>query len=88
MYGLGRAERGTRRALIAAYPRQVRVRDLLAWAYPDVAKPKNWHRTSVHRAVRRWGVVVGKTGNGYGNLWAANEALEREIKGKRWNTAR
>jgi hypothetical protein len=46
MFGLGRAERGTRRALIACWPNPARVTDLLEWTYPRVEKPKNWHRTS------------------------------------------
>jgi len=77
----GRVERQTRRAIVARWPQPVCIRDLLAWAYPGIAKPTIWHRKSVHRAVKRWAVVVGKTGNGYGNLWAANAELERAIRG-------
>jgi hypothetical protein len=80
MFGLGRAQRGTRRALIANYPNPVRVADLLAWVYPRISKPTTWHRVAVHRAVKRWAIVVGKTGNGYGNLWVANAELERQIR--------
>jgi hypothetical protein len=82
MFGLGRAERGTRRALIACWPNPARVNDLLEWTYPRVDKPKRWHRTSVHRAVKRWAIVVGKTGNGYGNLWLPNAELMRRIRGE------
>jgi hypothetical protein len=82
---IGRIQLQTRRCLIAAWPRPTSVKDLLLWAYPAIARPTIWHRKAVHRAVKKWAVVVGRTGNNYGNLWAANEALERQIKGEPTN---
>jgi hypothetical protein len=83
MPGLGHVARGTKYALIAHFPRPITVRDLLQWSFPGVSKPEIKHRAAVHRAVKRWAVVVGKTGpNGRANLWAANPELERQILGK------
>jgi hypothetical protein len=57
---IGRIQRQTKRCLIAAWPNSVSVRDLLEYSYPRISKPQIWHRVAVHRAVRRWGVVVAK----------------------------
>jgi hypothetical protein len=79
MYGLGPVERQCRRALIAKYPHPITVRDLMAWSYSG-AEPKYWHRRAVHRAIKKFGIVVGKTGNnGRANLWMPNAELERQI---------
>jgi hypothetical protein len=78
---IGKVQLRTRRALIAAWPNPVRVTDLLSWSYPRIARPNSWHRVAVHRAVRRWAVVVGKAGRA--NLWALRPEMERHIQGVR-----
>jgi hypothetical protein len=77
---IGKVQRGTRRALVTAWPKPVRVTDLLAWSYPRTDRPKSWHRVAVHRAVKRWAFVVGKAGRA--NLWLPNEQLRRQILGR------
>src|SRR5262245_59584678 len=76
---VGRVERQARRAVIASGGRPVGIRTLLAWCFPRVTEPKAWHRTSVHRAARRFLVVVGKVGRA--NLWGPNAELARLIRG-------
>jgi Cytochrome C oxidase, mono-heme subunit/FixO len=80
---VGRVQRGARRALITLWPKPVRVSDLLEWSYPRIDKPRAWHRTAVHRAVRRWAIVVGKAGRA--NLWMPNAELARLIDPPRQN---
>lgn len=76
MFGIGPIQRRTRRALIARWPEPARVSDLLEYSYPRIDAPKRWHRKSMYRALRRWGVNVG-----YGK-WVPNRELERKIRGE------
>jgi len=73
---IGRIQRQTRRALITAWPEPASVAHLLEWSYSKIDRPKRWHRKSMYRALKRWGVNVG-----YGK-WAANTALEAQIRGE------
>ena len=56
---MGRVQRQCRRALIALS--HARIRDLLEWCYPHALEFKHWHRKSIHLAIRKVGVPVGKT---------------------------
>jgi len=75
MFGIGPIQRRTRRALIACWP-EPRVSDLLEHSYPRVDTPKRWHRKSMYRALKRWGVNAG-----YGK-WAPNDELLARIRGE------
>jgi len=66
--------RQIRRAMIAADGRPVFTRDLLRWAYPQLERFQCWHYWSVYRAVKRYGIRVGRA-------WAPNAELRRLICG-------
>jgi hypothetical protein len=77
MFGIGTIQRRTKHALIARWPEPARVSDLLEYSYPRVDAPKRWHRKSMYRALRRWGVNVGR------GLWAPNAELAEQISPKK-----
>jgi len=65
--------------VIVSDGRPVGIRTLLAWCYPRVSEPKAWHRTSVHRASRKFLVVIGRVGRA--NLWGPSEETWRWLRG-------
>jgi hypothetical protein len=64
---IGRVQRQCRRALIARG--RVTIRDLLAWAFPRAPIYLPWMRTSVHRAIKKFGVPVRPTRKRYATTW-------------------
>jgi hypothetical protein len=64
---LGRIQLQCRRALIALS--RVRIGDLLEWAYPHATEFKHWHRKSIHRAIIKVGIPVGKTRERHATTW-------------------
>jgi hypothetical protein len=64
---IGRIQLQCRRALIAKG--QATVRDLLAWAYPRASTYLPWMRTSVHRAIKKFGVPARPTRERFASLW-------------------
>jgi hypothetical protein len=64
---MGRVQLQCRRALIALS--RVRIGDLLVWAYPHVTEFKHWDRKSIHRAIIKVGIPVGKTRERCATTW-------------------
>jgi hypothetical protein len=59
------------RVLIAADSKPVTITDLLQYCYPFTESFKMWHRTSIHRAVHKFAVEVGRRrSRGAPILWA------------------
>ena len=73
---IGRIQRQVVRSFIAAAGRRVRFTDLLRRAYPAVAAPAAWQRWSIYRALKKYGVNVGR------GLWAPNPELSEKISPK------
>jgi hypothetical protein len=69
----GRVIRQIRRAMIAASGRPLFTRELIEWCYPGRER-QHWHYWSVYRAVKRYGIRIGRG-------WAPNADLRRLIDG-------
>jgi hypothetical protein len=71
-----------RRALIAAKGAPVCIGDFLPRCFPRAKTYTRWMRNSVHRALPRFAVSLGRTNTrGRPNLWIPNPELMRRIKG-------
>ena len=75
---IGHVQKQVRRALITA-EKPVRIADLLPYCYPRVERFELWHRGCVHRAAKRFAVVIGRDAKG--NVWGPNDELARLIDG-------
>src|SRR5262245_49702282 len=65
MFGLGRVQRGIRRAFLAQPDRPLLTRELAEWCFPRVTKLENKHLVSICRACRRMAIVrVGREWRG------------------------
>jgi hypothetical protein len=71
MSRVGRIQRQVRRRLVAA-DGPVQFSELVAWSYAGDRRPWRW---PIYRALRRWGVNVGR------GWWAPNDELRRLIEG-------
>jgi hypothetical protein len=64
---MGRVQLQCRRCLIAL--NRAKIGDLLAWCYPKAIELKHWHRKSIHRAIIKVGIPVGKTRERHATTW-------------------
>jgi len=78
----GRVQRNIRRAFVAVNGRPLCIAELLARCYPAAREHPHWHRTNIHRAVRKFAVPIGQSrARGYPIIWAPNAELRRLISG-------
>lgn len=70
---VGRVQRQIRRALLAADGRPVSIGELLPRCYPRSTKYTRWQRWSIHRALPRFAVPLGRYMSAQGRpmLWRA-----------------
>jgi hypothetical protein len=73
---VGRIQRQVRRAFVASSGAPLEISALLASCYPRLAKFKHGHRKSVHRALKRFAVSLGRLPHVQGRpaLWAPKSA--------------
>ena len=79
---VGRVFRQIRRCLIANGGKPVLIGDLLDYCYPGSRVHPHWHRTSIHRALPRYAVLIGRMGCGRGRpgVYGPNAELMRRIR--------
>jgi hypothetical protein len=76
----GRIQRGIRRAFIAANGRPLCIRELLARCYPATDDHPHWHRWSIHRALPKYAIPIGRSkARGCPIMWAPNSELMQLI---------
>lgn len=80
-YRVGRIQRQIRRAFIAHGGSPLNIGQFLEWAYPASERHPIWHRTNVHRALRRFAVSLGRIPDRPGRpcVWAPTPELKRRI---------
>ena len=76
---VGRVQLAVRRSFVAADGGPLTIRDFLARAFPRTTVHKHWMRKSVHRAIPRFGIPLGRNLNRQGRpmVWAPNAELRR-----------
>src|SRR6516164_8008665 len=79
---VGHVQLRCRRALVAAKGAPLCIGDFLPRCFPRAETYTRWMRNSVHRALPRFAVSLGRThARGRPNLWIPNAELMRRIKG-------
>jgi hypothetical protein len=78
----GRVHRQIRRCLIVHGGKPVTITDLLNYCYPRSRKHPAWRRKSIHRALPRYAVLLGRMGCGSGGpgIYGPNAELMRLIR--------
>ncbi len=77
---IGRVQCQIRRAFVAADGKPLRIGDLLPRCFPGVDCYARWMRKSIHRALPKFGVSLGRTSRqGRPILWAPKPELARLI---------
>ena len=78
----GRLCRQIRKCLITNGGRPVTITDLLNYCYPGSRTHPKWRRKSIHRALPRYAVSVGRMDRGSGRpcLYGPNAELMRIIR--------
>jgi hypothetical protein len=81
---IGKIQNRIRRAFVANNGRPLKIRELLDHCYPRTSKPPRWCRWSIHKALPKFGVPLGRipTQQGRPMLWAPNADLIRLIHPK------
>lgn len=81
---IGKIQNRIRRAFVANNGRPLKIRDLLAHCYPRASKPPRWCRWSIHKALPKFGVPLGRVANEQGRpmVWIAKPELLRLIAPK------
>src|SRR5215813_14498906 len=76
---VGHVQLAVRRCFIAADGRPLTIRDFLARAFPRTTNHRHWMRKSVHRAIPRFGVPLGRNLRRQGRpmIWVPNAELRR-----------
>jgi hypothetical protein len=78
---LGHIQIAVRRSFVAADGRPLMVRDFLARAFPLTTEHKHWMRKSVHRALPKFGIPIGRSARrGRPIVWMPNADLRRLIR--------
>ena len=86
----GRVFRQIRRCLIANAGEPVVISQLLDWCYPRSQEHPHWHRTNIHRCLKRYAVPIDRLGCGSGRpiLWAPNAELRKLLGYRRYRHGR
>src|SRR5262245_35064830 len=81
---VGRVQRQTKRALVAHNGGPVLISEFLRWAFPSADSYARWMRWSVHRALPKFALPVGRCASQQGRpmQWIARPELMRLISPK------
>jgi hypothetical protein len=76
---VGRVQRQLYRCMVAL-GRPVKMKDLLPWAYPHAGgKYKSWMRTHIHKAIRKFGVLVAPSRQRFTSSWRLKTVTPKSI---------
>ncbi len=77
---VGRIQKQIRRAFVASTGQPLVISELLARCYPAAKQHPRWHRWSIHRALPKYGVALGRSRRqGRPIVWAPRPELARLI---------
>jgi hypothetical protein len=77
---LGHIQVAVRRSFVAADGRPLMIRDLLVRAFPRATEHKHWMRKSVHRALPKFAIPIGRLERrGRPIIWMPNAEICRLV---------
>jgi hypothetical protein len=78
---IGRVQRQVRRALVANNCKPLSIGELLAWCYPAASGHPRWHRWSIHRALPKFAVPLGRNSGRQGRpmIWSPSAEICRLV---------
>jgi hypothetical protein len=81
---IGKIQNRIRRAFVANNGRPLKIRELLSCCYPRTCKPPRWCRWSIHKALAKFGVPLGRAAHEQGRpmVWVPNAKLLKLIEPK------